>query len=153
MKSIVEEKLISFKVLEQKVFAYVCELGRLITQIILENYDDELAKERDTKSYRDKGKRETSIKTVYGEVTYSRRGYRTEQEDGRTDHIYLLDQAMQMEKIGLISPNLAEKIALTVTESPYRFSPDVITDTCCQSTSHWGVRNLIRQLGERIRDE
>ena len=35
MKSIVEEKLISFKVLEQKVFAYVCELGRLITQIIL----------------------------------------------------------------------------------------------------------------------
>ena len=47
MKSIVEEKLVSFKTLEQKVFAYVCELGRMITQIILENYDDELAKERD----------------------------------------------------------------------------------------------------------
>ena len=46
MKSIVEEKLVSFKVLEQKVFSYVCELGRMITQIILENYDDELAKER-----------------------------------------------------------------------------------------------------------
>ena len=109
MKSIVEEKLVSFKTLEQKVFAYVCELGRMITQIILENYDDELAKERDTKSYRDKGKRETSIKTVYGEVTYSRRVYRTEQEDGRTAHIYLLDQAMQMEKIGLISTNLADE--------------------------------------------
>ena len=27
MKSIVEEKLVSFKTLEQKVFAYVCELG------------------------------------------------------------------------------------------------------------------------------
>ena len=50
MKSIVEENLVSFKVLEQKVFSYVCELGRMITQIILENYDDELAKERDTKS-------------------------------------------------------------------------------------------------------
>ena len=71
MKSIVEEKLVSFKTLEQKVFAYVCELGRMITQIILENYDDELAKERDKKAYRDKGKRETSIKTVYGEVEYS----------------------------------------------------------------------------------
>ena len=153
MKSIVEEKLISFKVLEQKVFAYVCELGRLITQIILENYDDELAKERDTKSYRDKGKRETSIKTVYGEVTYSRRVYRTEQEDGRTAHIYLLDQAMQMEKIGLISTNLAEKIALTVTESPYRVSADVISDTCGQTISHGGVWNLIQQLGERISEE
>ena len=49
MKSIVEEKLVSFKLLEQKVFAYVCELGRMITQTILENYDDELARERDKK--------------------------------------------------------------------------------------------------------
>ncbi|MBA2213294.1 UPF0236 family transposase-like protein [Sellimonas intestinalis] len=57
------------------------------------------------------------MKTVYGEVTYSRRVYRTEQEDGRTAYIYFLDQAMQMEKIGLISTNLEEKIALTVTES------------------------------------
>ena len=28
MKSIVEEKLVSFKTLEQKIFSYVCELGR-----------------------------------------------------------------------------------------------------------------------------
>ena len=153
MKSIVEEKLVSFKTLEQKVFAYVCELGRMITQIILENYDDELAKERDKKAYRDKGKRETSIKTVYGEVEYSRRVYRTESEDGEAAYIYLLDQAMQMEKIGLISTNLAEKIALTVTEAPYRVSADVISDTCGQTISHGGVWNLIQQLGERISEE
>lgn len=36
MKSIVEEKLVSFKSLERKVFAYVCELGREITRIMLE---------------------------------------------------------------------------------------------------------------------
>ena len=153
MKSIVEEKLVSFKTLEQKVFAYVCELGRLITQVILENYDDELAKEREKKVYRDKGKRGTSIKTVYGEVEYSRRVYQTKQEDGRIAHIYLLDQAMQMEKIGLISTNLAEKIALTVTESPYRVSADIISDTCGQTISHGGVWNLIQQLGERICEE
>ena len=29
-KTIVDENLISFKVLEQKIFDYVCELGRLI---------------------------------------------------------------------------------------------------------------------------
>src|SRR5699024_7792842 len=129
------------------------ELGRMITQIILENYDDELAKERDKKAYRDKGKRETSIKTVYGEVEYSRRVYRTESEDGEAAYIYLLDQAMQMEKIGLISTNLAEKIALTVTEAPYRVSADVISDTCGQTISHGGVWNLIQQLGERISEE
>ena len=153
MRSIVEEKLVSFKPLEQKVFAYVCKLGRMITQTILENYDDELARERDKKVYRDKGKRDTSIKTVYGAVEYSRKVYRTESEDGEVAHIYLLDQAMQMEKIGLLSTNLAEKIALTVTESPYRVSADVISDTCGQTISHGGVWNLIQRLGERISKE
>lgn len=153
MKSIVEEKRVSFKTLEQKIFAYVCELGRTITQAILENYDDELARERNKKVYRNKGKRATSIKTIYGEVEYSRRVYRTETEDGRTAHIYLLDQEMQMEKIGLISTNLAEKIAMTVTEAPYRVSADVISDTSGQCISHGGVWNMIQKLGERISKE
>jgi len=109
MKSIVEEKLVSFKSLEQKVFAYVCELGREITRIMLENYDAELAEERDKSQYRDKGKRTTTIKTVYGEVTYARRVYRTKLDDGRNACVYLLDEAMHMDKIGLISTNLAEK--------------------------------------------
>ena len=97
--------------------------------------------------YRDKGKRDTSIKTVYGEVEYSRRVYRTEPGDGKAAHVYLLDQAMQMEKIGLFSTNLAEKIAMTVTESPYRVSADVISGTCGQTVSHGGVWNLIQRLG------
>lgn len=51
-------------------------------------------------------------------------------EDGRKAHVYLLDEAMQMEKIGLISTNLAEKIAMTVTESPYCVASDTINSTC-----------------------
>ena len=47
MNSIVNENLVSFKMLEQKIFDYVCELGRLITQQVLENYDKELAQSRD----------------------------------------------------------------------------------------------------------
>ena len=35
MKLIVDENLLSFKVLEKKIFDYVCELGRQITQQIL----------------------------------------------------------------------------------------------------------------------
>ena len=72
MNSIVAEKLISFKELEQKVFKYICELGCEITRIMLESYDRELATTRDTKQYRDKGSRKTSIKIVYGSIM----GYR-----------------------------------------------------------------------------
>lgn len=153
MNTIVAEELVSFKELEKKIFNYVCELAREITQIMLESYDDELAQERNKKLYRDKGRRDTSIKTVYGEVTYSRRVYQTVNEEGQKVYVHLLDEAMHMDKIGLISTNLAEKIALTITESPYRVTADIINETCGQSISAQGVWNLIQQLGERIDEE
>lgn len=153
MNPIVEENQISFKILEQKIFAYVCELGREITWILLESYDKVLAEGRDKKAYRGKGSRKTTIKTVYGEVEYRRRVYRTETEDGQTAHVFLLDQVMQMDKIGLISTNLAEKIALTVTESPYRTTADIISQTCGQSISAQVVWNMMQRLGERIDEE
>lgn len=153
MKSIVEEKLVSFKTLEQNIFSCVCELGREITRIMLESYDTELSEGRDKKRYRDKGKRTTTIKTVYGEVTYARRVYQTELEDGRKAFVYLLDKAMSMDKIGLISTNLAEKIAMAVTESPYRVTAEAISGTCGQSISHGGAWNLVQRLGERVREE
>lgn len=153
MSTIVKEELISFKELEKRIFEYVCGLARESTVQVLENYDKELAKGRDKKQYRCKGKRQTSIKTVYGEVEYQRNVYRTETEDGQSAHIFLLDEAMQMDKIGLISTNLAEKIALTVTESPYRVTADIINDTCGQSIRAGGVWNMMQRLGERIGEE
>lgn len=153
MHTIVKQNSISFKEFEQKIFDYVCGLAREITQTILESYDKELAEGRDKKKYRSKGTRKTTIKTVYGEVEYSRRVYRTATENGETAHVFLLDQAMGMDKIGLISMNLAEKIALTVTESPYRTTADFISQTCGQSISAQGVWNLIQRVGKKISEE
>lgn len=153
MESIVEEKLVSFKTLEQNIFSYVCELGREITRVMLESYDTELAEGRDKKQYRDKGKRTTTIKTVYGEVTYGRRVYQTELGDGRKAFVYLLDEAMHMDKIGLVSTNLAEKIAMAVTESPYRATAEAISSTSGQPISHGGAWNLVQKLGERVCEE
>ena len=96
MNTILADNLVSFKELEQKIFAFVCELGREITQIMLESYDKELAEGRDKKIYRNKGTRNTSIKTIYGEVSYSRRVYQTKNKEGQVEYIYLLDQAMQI---------------------------------------------------------
>ena len=153
MSFIVDEKLVSFKELEQKIFDYVCELGCEITKTILEAYDKELATARDTKKYRGKGTRRTSIKTVYGTVEYQRTVYKTTLEDGKRAYVYLLDKAMQMDKIGLISTNLAEKIAMTVTEAPYRVTAETISNTCGQSISSGGVWNVMQRLGERISKE
>lgn len=153
MKSIVEESQVTFKELEKKIFAYVCETAVQMTRIILEDYDKELHAGRDRSRYRDKGKRTTTIKTVYGDVTYGRHVYQIMDEEGHRAYVYLLDKAVKMDKIGLISTNLAEKIASCVTENPYRVTADIISTTSGQRISHGGAWKLVQKLGERIRGE
>ena len=153
METIVMEGIDSFKDLEEKIYQFCCEYGREITRVFLESYDKELHDGRDTRKYRDKGKRATSIKTIYGTVEYSRYVYLTKLEDGANATVYLLDEAMGMEKIGLISTNLAEKIAIAATEEPYRKCAESICRTTGENISHMCAWNLIQKLGERISEE
>ena len=153
METIVTEKKVYFKELEKKIFHFVCGIAQEITKAILEAYDDELALERDKKKLRDKGKRQTTIKTVYGSVEYSRRVYETRLEDGTKAFVYLLDETIGMEKIGLISTNLAEIIAMAVTESPFRKGAEMVSGTTGERVSHMCAWNLVQSLGERISEE
>jgi len=41
-----------------------------------------------------------------------------------------------MDKTGMISTNFAEKIAMTVTESPYRVTAETISNIGRQTISH-----------------
>ncbi len=54
----------------------------------LERYDRMLLEGRDKKKYRNKGGRQTTVKTVYGEVTYQRMVYEVIEEDG-TNVLYI----------------------------------------------------------------
>ncbi len=154
MATIIAEKLISFKTLEQKIFQFVCMLAVEITRILLEEYDKDLMKNRDKARYKIKDIHTTTIKTVFGSVSFKRRYYEVLDENGkRIGYVSLLDEAMQMEKIGLMSSNLAEKIAMIVAESPYRVAAETINSTCGQSISHGGVWHFIQKLGERISKE
>ena len=110
MKSIVEENLISFKTLEEKIFSFVCVLAQTITRIILESYDAELAVHRDRKKYRNKGLRTTTVKTVYGEVSYSRRVYQTMLPDGESTCVFLLDKAMPWTGSACFQPTSQKKL-------------------------------------------
>lgn len=74
-------------------------------------------------------------------------------EEGRKVWVYLLDKEMQMDKIGLISTNLAEKIASVVTDNSYNKTAEIISSTMGQTISHGGAWNLVQKLGERISEE
>lgn len=153
MDSIVNEKAISFKELEEKIFKKVCLLGCIWIKEILEEYDDELMETRDRNAYRNKGKRKTTVKTLCGEVEYSRRIYETVTDNGEKVLVYLLDEAIGMDKIGQISSNLAEKIAKAATEESFRKAATQISETTGQSISHGGAWGIIQKLGQRINEE
>lgn len=153
MNTIVTEKRMPFKELEKKVFNYACEMGRMMIKVILESYDEQLQETRNKKELRCKGTRQTSIKTIMGEVEYSRNVYQTMDEAGHRAWVYLLDQEMQMDKIGFFSTNLAEKIANVVTDNSYHATAEIISSTSGQNLSHGGAWLLVQRLGERISEE
>lgn len=150
MDKIVNDKKETFKELEQEIYLIACKSAVEITKGILEQRDQEIFEERDKKKYVSAGFKKTSIKTVYGTVEYSRRGYRTVLEDGRIARIYLLDQELGIEKIGMISENLAEKIADAATESSYRVAAENISEMTGNSISAQGAWGLMQRLGERV---
>ena len=117
MDLMVDEKDITFKEIEKEIFELVCEAGRELTKDILERCDQHLHTTRNKSELRDKGCRRSTIKTVYGEVSYARHVYQTCDEYGIKRYVYLLDDNLSLNRIGLISENYVEFLISSITET------------------------------------
>ena len=153
MESMITENGVTFKELEKNIYAWVCQLGQQFTKEFLERYDQMLMQEREKEKYRHKGVRQTTVKTVYGEVTYSRVVYEVTEEDGFRHYVYLLDETLQLDNIGLISTNMAELLVKGITELSYRECAAKVSEMTGQTISAMGVWNVIQTLGEKICEE
>lgn len=136
-----------FEIIERKIYAAVCKEARDMTRQLLEELDTHLMKTRDTKRYPYKQKRKTSVKTVYGTVEYSRTQY---YDDRKKDYVYLLDEKIKMEKIGMVSANLSKMIADAAADMPYRKAADMISRTTGQPISSHGAWNVVQNIGAII---
>lgn len=76
-------------------------------------------KSRDKELLRNKGHRKTCIKTLMGEVEYSRAVYQVMDNECEKKFVYLLDEYVGFENIGFISANLVERIADNICETSY----------------------------------
>ena len=153
MNLMITENGVTFKDLEKKIYAWVCQIGRQFTQEFLERYDRLLMEGRDRKKYRNKGVRQTTVKTVYGEVTYRRTVYETVEEDGTRRFVYLLDETLELANVGLISSNMAELLVKGITELSYRECAAKVSEMTGQTISAMGVWNVIQALGEQVCEE
>ena len=150
MNSMIKENGLNFKELEKNIFAWICQIGQEFTKDFLERYDRMLMEERDKKKYRNKGTRKTTIKTIYGEVTYQRAVYEVSGEDGLRHFVYLLDENLDLGNVGLISSNLSELLVKGITELSYRECAKKVSEMTGQTISAMGVWNVIQALGEKV---
>lgn len=149
-EKIITSDELKFNDLEKKIYKFVCFLGCLIIKMILEKQDKAIMKARDTKKYRHKGLRETSVNTVMGEIKYKRAIYEVV-EDGIKKTVYLLDEQLKINIDGKVSSNLVEKVIeiVPITDS-YRKAERVIDETTNTSLSHEKIRKMIINLGDKI---
>jgi len=150
MGLMVIEKGVTFKTIEKEIYRLICEAGRELTKEILERYDQHLHKTRSKAELRDKGCRRSTIKTVYGEVSYNRHVYQTRDEYGVNHCVYLLDENLSLNRIGLISENYAELLISSITEMSYRNCAEKVSESTGLPISHTGVWNVIQALGEKL---
>ena len=149
MEAMVSKNGLNFNELEKEIFRIGCEIALNIMRHILGVMDISIRQGRDKKRYRHKGKRQTTIKTIMGELTFERAVYETKLEDGKTACVFLLDEVLGFDTVGKVSSNLATEIAGCVCVSSYRESAKAVSSMTGQTISHGGVWNIIQRLGQR----
>jgi hypothetical protein len=139
-----------FKSIEREIFETMCRVACGMIRQYLEWRDKSIMALRDTKKYRMIDIRETTIKTVMGEVRYKRRYYKR-----RTGgYVFLLDEAMGMDKrYGLVSDNLAEQIVVECTEKSFSKAAASISSNTGQRISRMGAWGVVQQYGYAIKEQ
>ena len=146
----IKENGLSFKDLEKKIYELGCQVCRMCAKEILERYDRQLMEQRDKAKYRNKGLRCTTIKTIFGEVDYRRTVYEVTDGVNGKRFVYLLDENLELDPVGLISTNMVEHMVQGITELSYRECAAKISTMTGQSISAMGVWNVIQALGEKV---
>lgn len=142
-----KEAKIKFQDLEKTIFDYFCDMARTVTMEILKQADEKLMQNRDKNRYRLKRKLKTSIKTIYGDVSYKRRYY-FDNETG--EYIFLLDEDMDINRIGLYSGNMVEHIAATCINESYGKAAETISNTTGLNISKVACWKIVQSLGVKI---
>lgn len=139
----------NFPELVKEIYGIAMGIGRELLKQALEQLDADLLAERDTQRYRCKGLRKTCIKTLLGTVEYRRRVYVDAAAPESKRCVHLLDEALGIDRVGLVSSEVCQIAATAVTETTYRAAANLITDLTGQVMTHQGVWNIVQKLGQR----
>ena len=137
----------SFEELEECVQRLVQKTTAELIKIALEEIDNQLAAERD-KELENIDKRERTIVTTAGEITFKRRYYRA--PDGR--NVYLLDETLGIESRKRVSPRLSKMMLEMGVEMPFRKAA-ALMEYLVPGLSAMKVWNEVQRAGAKAKEE
>ena len=148
--NIVSNEKINFNSLETNIYKEMMSLGRSIIQDELKMLDKLIKDFRDKEIFKSKDMQPTTIKSRLGEIPITRRRY-TMEINGIEKSIYLLDEFLEINEIGLYSQSVIEMIVREITKKSYRETAKTISEDTDSSISYTAVRNIVLKLGEKIK--
>lgn len=138
----------NFEGLVSEIYRSVLEIGRSLVREALEQADDALMESRDRERYRSKGFQKTCIKTKLGAVEYKRRVYVDNAAAEKQHCVHLLDEALDIKKVGLVSSDVCQLAAEAVCGSTYRGAARMICEATGLDISAQGVWDIVQKLGQ-----
>ena len=142
-----KENISNFSDLAKAAFEYSLSFGRELVRRIVEERDAELREERDKARYVNKGKRKTCLKTLLGDVEFERTVYVDKAVAEGRHCVFLLDEDLGIDTVGLVSPDACEAIANAISETTYRGAAQMLSETSGLTLSPQGVWDVVQKLG------
>lgn len=142
------DRFVDISTLEQLVYRAVLEYGRGIMRQCMEQADQTLSEQRDKGCYRDKGYRQTTLKTVMGEVSYQRHVFLASGEkDIPVSTVYLLDKSMGLDTVGFFSDTVCMMAVEAACAVSYRTAATTLNDMTGLNLSHESVWRIVQNAG------
>ena len=141
---------VNFKSIEENIFKEMMKLGREIIQEELRMLDKLILDYRDKEIFVPKDFQSTTIKTKLGEILIVRRRYKMV-VNGKSKMIYLLDELLEINDLGLYSQGIVEMVSREITKKSYRETAKTISEDTDNAISHTAVRNIVLKLGKKIK--
>lgn len=134
---------------EKALLCYSLNLFKESMAAALEIIDDDLVQETKEQGYQIEKKNKRSIMTALGEVTYTRRRYISADKKA----VYPLDTLMGYDKYKRYSVLAVKNILQVSAVATYRNTALAVNALSCFNISHGQVGNLIKQAGQKIKDQ
>jgi hypothetical protein len=147
----IEYSDLKFNSIEKNISDFLHEIGSDILRKILQGIDDELFNNRDKSIYRYKEKRECSINTCFGSVTYNRRYYKEKISRYESRAIFLLDEVLDIDLLGKSTLKQAINLVNEASAESFRNVSKQNDSSVLCNPSHQTIKNRVSDIGKLLK--